>query len=529
MEVPFINSKYRLNYLHTVKRGKQDQSDPYVLIIDSLKQLSTNFVTSNMFNYKNVSEIIKLTVQMLETMIQNYVHDKNLLLPPTQQIKSSDILFLYKGGNVFRSLFVNYTKLLPADKSLLEEYKDLIKMSDLDFQILIKPNINDFDKVFDDLSERVFDVLCLIKTRVLNDPITFGITFNFQNDILIDFVDKLNMKLSELFKNDIHTYKIEQVICGNSYYSKIPIVSPVTQYDYLTSSKKYIFDVNKISSDRNNVVMTLSGGDNVNIYEITNDSMMYVTYNDVIEFSHNFSNVKFNLIRIKINIVAIINIDGAINAINIPGEFIDIAIPHKTTRELTKYFADPGSKKFSEDYATYVYKNMEDIKFKSYSVRKYIEDLHDILYEYNKYPWDSHKHTKQIIRYVTLLLFYLIDNHRAYSKPKTLIDELVTFIIFNRMSRATIDMTKPLASYLTKLADLNDSIDPSDKKLVAQFNNHLNIVLSVVIQFFLAFGETQTVDLPALTITDITQLGGSYRKKYLKYKQKYLLLKNQMN
>jgi hypothetical protein len=413
----------------------------------------------------------------------------------------------------------------------LEKYKDLIKISDLDFQILIKPDIDNFDKVFNDISERVFDMLCLIKTKVLNDPGTFGVGFDFQDSILSDFMDKLNGKLDELFKNNVHTYKIETVICGRSYHSANPIVSPVSQYKYLLNdsngTKTYIFDANNIISNRNHTIMSLVGTDDVNIYEIPNDSMMYVTYNNVIEFSQNFTKVRFNLIRIKINIMAIIDIDGAKYAMNIPGEFIDIAIPHQTTRELSKYVSVPKPIDFGADYVTYVYKGMESIKFKSYSVRKYIDDLHNILYTYNTYPWDSNKHTKQLTRYIILLLFYLIDNNRKdYNKPKILIDELVTFIIFNRMKHSSIDTTKPIASFLKTLVDLSNRVDFNDKKMVAQFNNHINIILKIVIQFFSAFEDALTVNVPALVITDITQLGGSYREKYLKYKQKYLLLKN---
>ena len=68
--------------------------------------------------------------------IDYYIQQKNL--------KPDDIIFLFKGGNIFKIIANKFWSELPnkAMYKFIEEYKSYFKRSDLDFGIYINPDLS---------------------------------------------------------------------------------------------------------------------------------------------------------------------------------------------------------------------------------------------------------------------------------------------------------------------------------------------------------------------------------------------------
>jgi len=362
------------------------------------------------------------------------------------------IRFVFKGGNLLRSIFLKYTSIVPdiIRNKLLKKYGDNFKGSDLDFQIFIDPSLDKktYSYVYDDMINLAY--LCLNRFRNYYTQ-NLGSIFDFYNykdekkrELLIKLKNNLNK--ADLFSNtkienniylnaqivnlqfyDIHTDPdVHKLYIDNkdntTFFSDnkefLNIINGhiindnFQRTDFYLTNKKFKQD-NKlhegfVASKLKNVNFDIDNNFIKKIHpDNKNKSEFYSTLNDSVHFKQ----ANFSLIRTKFNLVAYIKFsNGKYGAKHIPGELIDISISSFNDLKI-RHMNDI----FINNFERYTYVNQNanynipSFEYYSYTLHNFIKDLLTILFDDNDYPWLDIKYEKRMHRVCILYITELFS------------------------------------------------------------------------------------------------------------------------
>jgi len=352
------------------------------------KDLCTDIVNDDILDYQDLYNFLYIISSIYIDVINDYIKQQNL--------KSDDIVFVFKGGNIFKLIGEQFWNYLPgkASEFIIEHYKDFLKRSDIDFTIYINPALEKFDLYFEELTYISYLIQILIrKILTHNKSICFTwFRYNkpFKQKILLKWLEKL--KTSNSINDDTNK------IFYNNKFQNINLINDKA----VKSTKPYIKQNDKIIEYTNDKTQKM-------LYEIDSldSEFLYTSINKALEFSMGDLITKFNLIRTKINfnITMIDSKTQIVKKFPIGGELIDVSIGHKIDKELEHLFHNKSSY-----LANIQWKNNKFNIFPNKITEFYITccsleyinyDVSKILFRTVKYPWDDRKYKKRLYR-----LFY---------------------------------------------------------------------------------------------------------------------------
>ena len=429
-----------------------------------LKNFFTDFVTNHILDENNLYNLLYIINKIYNDTLDKYIKKNNL--------KNDDILFIFKGGNIFKLIAEKFWNELPnqAMYKLISEYKQYFKRSDLDFGIYINPNLNNSMKITDDISIISYKIQLIINNIIFNNKNLFLKWFkyntSYQNSILQEEVNKLN-KLDNKFKN------IDFITNSTTYDNQDD-----TYIKFLLSDKDIIYiddlDNNKTT---NQVILNSSN----------NDTFMYTNINSALKIYTNKRTLEFNLTRTKINfnIYMYNNIDNTkLNKMSIGGELIDVSIGHDSASE--KFYK---SKNIYTD-KIFITKNNELFDINIYSYKYLYLDLHFILFETVYLPWSDIKYKKRLYRifYITFIdLFTTIKYNSLNNKHirviiqyYTLIYNMITKFNNDTFIKKNIEKISKLLSR-SKFTELLGNFKCKKKCLLFDLLEKINIIIDKVL------------------------------------------------
>jgi hypothetical protein len=327
-----------------------------------LADISTSYLISQ-FNDDTFSEFFKSFYVPIDAFIKTYGKMHNLRIP-------EDLCFFYKGGNLFRILLGDISKIMES-----KEYISLLKRSDADFQLFINPQLKNKEQIFKDLSIIVIYNLLLFKKTIFNKG-------------LFDFFKIKPHELCKLYSEVFESYNIKLKnieIIDNIYRSDFSI-EPITYND----EKMVLFKEHKTLIQ--------------NVPKLKISKEFFISRNTALNFTRK-DNLKsvFDLIRMKRNIqIKITTETNEVKYISVPCEIIDVSIPkdddyslHSTKNTINKYVRQ------------YIFQS-KSFNFWAPNINYMIKDLNDVLFKQSDYPWSDPKIDKRAIRYFISLLFHQI-------------------------------------------------------------------------------------------------------------------------
>ena len=246
------------------------------------KDICTDIVNEDILDYQDLYNFLYIISSTYIDVINDYIKKKKL--------KKDDILFVFKGGNIFKLIGEQFWNYLPgkAAEYIIENYKAYLKRSDIDFTIYINPKLEEFNLYFEELTYISYNTQVLIRNILThNKSICFTwFRYNkiFKQKILLKWLEKL--KTSKSINEDTN------IIFYNNEFYNISLMDDKAK----TSIKPYIKQKDKITEYTDNKMNKIQ-------YEIDSidSNFMYTTINKALEFSIGDLNTKFNLVRTKIN------------------------------------------------------------------------------------------------------------------------------------------------------------------------------------------------------------------------------------
>lgn len=297
----------------------------------------------------------------------------------------------------------------------------------------------------------------------------------------------------------------------------------------------------------------------INISDGYKKNNLYVSSNNTLKFIQNISVATFNLVRMKHNIRLFFELPVKINNIkyfyvDVPGEWIDISIPTWTDKGLAEI-----THNVKENIKVRTFLNPENeteyFNFLTYSDKELIMDISAILYEYTKNkPWKSEKYEKRLERMFRLYFPVIIQELKNKVKSENIKESKIYDMILNMKTSIWKYMKTKNIEHLQLAFNNFKNVKISDYEFQ---NDIINMIFSPFVFLYLELKEqtkvsdkdvkeldnyiekcydfyTRIIDsIPENTKdlymeTNLIQPGG-YHGKYLKYKIKYLKLKNKSN
>jgi hypothetical protein len=519
-------------------------------------------------NQLYIARFQKIVNAVFENNIQKYINFKN---ERGAMLVNTDILFLYKGGTTMKILYNKYKKILETKNfgKLFNYLKGDFERSDSDYSILINPSINydthniTFEEIYYDINKLSYLCLCGLRFIFQTFPDYF-VPLNFITETIISnkLAEMNNVELPKIKARHgcTNVQNIKQFIGisyqGKHYFDKNILIPDLNlagiDTTFINKGQDLIDKDKRIKEFINNkcldtkvadFVMSLTD-DNVSKYfkkyntAYKND--IYLSLNESNEYNNNGTLAYFSLHRLKINFVAYyISNDGKFGFFECPSELIDVSILKKMASGLPLFFNHVDL-----EQKNYLYNSeLVSLNYKSYSLYGHINDLILVLFDVAPYPWEDNKYKKRINRILFFVLLELCINVKKHSLFKQILVFMRAFSFYgtrpseeslNNMKKILFQINKiinPLGnfgseSFFERLIRLT-AIDLNDADLVFKFKEFFEKINNFIKQF-----DTKEL-LPADIEdenTDIELLGGGnndiYYAKYLKYKAKYLQLKN---
>lgn len=423
-----------------------EKEDKFVDYKKELDGIVTDIVTNDFLKKKDtISNFIQSIVYVFDQALNRYCKDKG--------IDTNKIFFVYKGGNVLKVIAQEFIHELPgnAQDIFFEYYSKFFKKSDADFSIYIHPELENYDKVYEDITTLSYLLLNIMRIYFLLQPTYFDYNKNnrlIQMGILFESLENLNKaytlqntestyyqnKIKSLALKDIHVDsngdKLPPVETKRTdMYMEFmkpqeqPLSKPSLQPLSKPSStnppqKKYILAsqlgggkmmrVSEIKplddyADKSNLVMPAFIKKHREAFGSSKNSIYYISVNKTLKFISNNLPIEFNLVRMKVNFGATIERpNGSEKQIKLGAELIDVSIPKRTSTGIIEFFKD-----VSHNVSIYNYSSINyNFKFRGSSPQYMIHDLEFILFHVSKYPWEDVKYAKRINR---LMFLYFVD------------------------------------------------------------------------------------------------------------------------
>ena len=375
------------------------------------KNFCTDIVTNYILDENELYNLLFIIHTFYNDCIDYYIQQKNL--------KSDDIIFLFKGGNIFKIIANKFWSELPnkAMYKFIDEYKSYFKRSDLDFGIYINPDLS--TTIINDITIISYKLQILISEILLTHKEICFKWFKYNNKYKQEILQNLLFDI-----NNTQSLKEPTSIYYNNEFTNIQFIENAAVY----TNKKFKNQSNNYFNFENDNIKNLENLDEINDIPFNNRIIKQkINYNNSNSFMYNTINkalrikttndviIKFYLTRIKItfNLHLKNKINGQ-NIIPIGGELIDVGIGK-----------DEASAKFFKNKHNYIdtitlnqnigfYLNsVKSFNLNIYSFEYLYEDLKFILIDTLYLPWEDIKYKKRLYR-----LFFLtfIDVFRNTKK-----------------------------------------------------------------------------------------------------------------
>ena len=375
------------------------------------KNFCTDIVTNYILDENELYNLLYIIHTFYNDCIDYYIQQKNL--------KPDDIIFLFKGGNIFKIIANKFWSELPnkAMYKFIEEYKSYFKRSDLDFGIYINPDLS--TTIINDITIISYKLQILISEILLTHKEICFKWFKYNNKYKQEILQNLLFDI-----NNTQSLKEPTSIYYNNEFTNIQFIENAA----VDTNKKFKNQSNNYFNFENDNIKNLENLDEISDIPFNNKIIKQkINYNNSNSFMYNTINkalrikttndviIKFYLTRIKItfNLHLKNKINGQ-NIIPIGGELIDVGIGK-----------DEASAKFFKNKHNYIdtitlnqntgfYLNsVKSFNLNIYSFEYLYEDLKFILIDTLYLPWEDIKYKKRLYR-----LFFLtfIDVFRNTKK-----------------------------------------------------------------------------------------------------------------
>ena len=387
--------QYKKDIVDSTIKNIELDLDPNVIYTDSdndnndenreYKNFCTDIVTNYILDEKELYNLLYIINIFYNDCIDYYIQQKNL--------KSDDIIFLFKGGNIFKIIANKFWSELPnkAMYKFINEYKSYFKRSDLDFGIYINPNLS--MNIIDDITIISYKLQVLISEILLTHKEIcfkwFKYNDNYKKEILQNLLFDINK--TEALQNSSSVYY-------NNKFTNIQFIDQSTiqtnnnyknqTNNYFTFENDNIKDLDNISnSPFNNKIIRQKINNNTNN---TNNNFMYSSINKALRIkTTNNRLLKFYLTRVKItfNLHLENKINGK-NIISIGGELIDVSIGRdESSANFYKNKKDYiDSINLTQNTGFYI-NSVKSFNLNIYSFQYLYEDLKFILIDTLYLPW----------------------------------------------------------------------------------------------------------------------------------------------
>ena len=410
--------QYKKDIVDSTIKNIELDLDPNVIYTDSdndnndenreYKNFCTDIVTNYILDEKELYNLLYIINIFYNDCIDYYIQQKNL--------KSDDIIFLFKGGNIFKIIANKFWSELPnkAMYKFINEYKSYFKRSDLDFGIYINPNLS--MNIIDDITIISYKLQVLISEILLTHKEIcfkwFKYNDNYKKEILQNLLFDINK--TEALQNSSSVYY-------NNKFTNIQFIDQSTiqtnnnyknqTNNYFTFENDNIKDLDNISnSPFNNKIIRQKINNNTNN---TNNNFMYSSINKALRIkTTNNRLLKFYLTRVKItfNLHLENKINGK-NIISIGGELIDVSIGRdESSANFYKNKKDYiDSINLTQNTGFYI-NSVKSFNLNIYSFQYLYEDLKFILIDTLYLPWEDIKYKKRLYRLFFLTFIDVFKN-----------------------------------------------------------------------------------------------------------------------
>jgi hypothetical protein len=413
-----------------------------------LADISTSYLI-NQFNDDTYSEFFKYYYIPMNAFMISYARMRKLRIP-------EDLCFFYKGGNLFRMLLGDITRIMES-----KEYIALLKRSDADFQLFINPKIKDYDKILKEISIIVIYNLMLFKKTI-------------EKKGIMDFFKINKDELCNLYKQEFENngFSIKSIELADRAYRK----------DFSIEPANYNGENIVLYRTHNSL---LENAPNVTVLKD-----FFISRNTALSFKRK-DDLKsvFDLIRLKRNIrIKIVTNSNEKFEISVPCEIIDVSIPKNDDYGMNSFRTKVNG--FIRQYTL----ESKSITFWAPNINYMIKDLDDVLFKQADYPWMDLKIDKRVTRYFISLLFHqimvsILDKKDLVERLNIFKKELSGTVRFlqcyiaksacdfgeGSMSRLLYAKYEKLSKRINKIKDKQEQIKELER--FREFNHKIMIVL----------------------------------------------------
>lgn len=208
---PYINIKTENDLNNVIVLNERNIDEPMGRFRDEksdFKNAVTDAIVKHFFKDEvKYYNFINIIISLFENTINKYIIKKEPILGISLKNK---ILFVFKGGNLLKSIFIKYTTLIPDTISsyLIENYNKDFKNSDLDFQIFIDVNLGSTEEesrkiysiIYDDMTLLSYICLNRIRNYIIQEPNKIFDFYCLNNKSKLDILNEVE---KECKKSDI--------------------------------------------------------------------------------------------------------------------------------------------------------------------------------------------------------------------------------------------------------------------------------------------------------------------------------------
>lgn len=375
--------------------------EPDISLISFIEKLMKIIKTENMENFYNTSNIktylINIEIDFIKIFFKQNIRLVDILLYGCNEKN-----YLNK-NNIYHEYIINLRLM-----TTIFEYLELLQIYfDLHKKYLLKSTV-----------QNLLIIIKKIISHHLNNKKKIILESKMYNiEIINDFISNIASKYNKEINQSIYNTKYSLSFDKKDVIQKIKLTRKNPDTDLIFN--KYILnkksdDSNEIDIVKKNDSLSYSTND-ISLYNnsiSTNKHYHYITYNNCIYNELNLFSRKFDLFRIKFNIVLtkpLIEIDKkSANTYNIPSEFVDVSIPSFqdiNRKNFYKEVQEEGINILNYRKGTFNY------YWNTYSIHQLFDDLLKILFGPTVIPWYDAKYDKRIIRLLLLFSFYKIEKN----------------------------------------------------------------------------------------------------------------------
>jgi len=571
-----IVNEDRIDFIEFNKDNEYDRQDEYDsqnksigndLLFPCKKKLydvSTDFFTNQVFqNQETIFTFQFFVNKFFNDVISRYKKDNNL--------NDTDIIFLFKGGTTMMILFNTYHKYFKDNDD--DEYKSFFKRSDSDYQLYMNPNMKDAILHRKNIIKLLHITLYTIRNILESCNDTF-FDFNNNEDKLRELIQKYNEEIIKNTTTDSTGKKPECSdllnnikVVGVLFKNKLVFESDTIKNDFFDKTRKHtssnvdeIFNPNKSKYFESKLIELQTEGGKRNDFYLSNSKLfyfnndykyenknrdIYLSLNDDITKNKNpIYKRLFSLLRIKYNFVIFYKRNNKYGTLNVPAELIDLSISKLDDTDMQHSYTN---------IKQYIYKYSFDkyltLDYFGYSIDGYICDFINALFNEGNNPWNDSKYTKKIGRISYFMMLYLLLSDKTVDIKINILDNLIE-IFSKSYNRTNLSNINKLIDDMKIIHNKDDTlvyflnglqkIYIKDNRSYGQIKDIPDVTQFIIDNIKLYEDFTQTM-IKYLNINktiinkykkinteqNISQLGGYY-VKYLKYKQKYIELKNKI-